>query len=259
MPDWHKRVSRKLEKSKFSAEERTEMSRELGDYLEDLCNDASSDRQHDRAAARKAIAELSEDKNLGANLFRARRECNMGLNDRTKHLWLPVLGMLLTSAALLVAFKFGGLWAYDAYAKAEPSGNFPTLIANIIRHRAVALLIYLGWLYTLPFLAAAGVHWSRRAGSGPIAQIASALSPLLLFSAIFVNQHAAEQYRTSLNFLAMDVLPSPHVFFPFCSSLTSTILTCIVIPGAALLLGVLPSLRKSGIRENGAVASATVA
>ncbi len=35
MPDWNSKVSQKLENSKFSGEERQEISRELGDYLED--------------------------------------------------------------------------------------------------------------------------------------------------------------------------------------------------------------------------------
>lgn len=258
MPDWHSKVSRKLEDSKFSAEERQEISRELGDYLEDSCADASTHGLDDFAATQRAISELSEDQNLGASLFRARRECNMNLNDRTKQFWLPVIVMLLASTALLAAFQIGASWAYDAYAPTQPARNLSDSVANLMRHRAVALVIYLAWLYTLPFLGAAGAYWSRRSGSGLVAQIFTGLSPLILFSAIFVGQHAVAQQGTSLSFLAMDVLPPAHVFFPFWTALSNLLLTWIVIPGGALLLGVLPFFWKSGIRGHNSPLSATV-
>ncbi len=259
MPDWHNKVRRKLENSKFSAEERQEISRELGDYLQDSCADASSHGLDDSAATQRAISELYEDKSLGTNLFRARTECNMNLNDRTKQFWLPVIVMLLASTALLAAFQIGALWAYDAYAPTQPAQNLSGLMANLMRHRAVALAIYLAWLYTLPFLGSAGTYWSRRAGSGLAAQIFTGLSPLVLFSAIFVGQHAVAQQGTSLSFLAMDVLPPAHVFFPFWTTLINLLLTWIVIPGGALLLGVLPFFWKSGFRGHDSSASATVA
>ncbi len=259
MLEWHSKVSRKLESSKFSAEERQEISRELGDYLEDSCADASNHSLDDFATTQKAISELNEDKNLGANLFRARRGCNMNLNDRTKQFWLPVIVMLLASTALLAAFQIGSLWVYDAYAPTQPARNLSGLVANLMKHRAVALVIYLAWLYTLPFLGAAGAYWSRRAGSGITAQIVTGLSPVVLFSAIFSGQHAVAQQGTSLSFLAMDVLPPAHVFFPFWTALSNLLLTWIVIPGGALLLGVLPFFWKSGIRGHDTSASVTVA
>ncbi|MGB7439177.1 MAG: hypothetical protein WBR26_11905 [Candidatus Acidiferrum sp.] len=261
MPDWFRKVSRKLENSKFSAEERREISRELGNYLEDSCEVASSRGLDDRAATQRAISELYEDKNLGANLFRARREGYMNLNDRTKQFWFPVIVMLLASATLLAAFQIGALRAYDAYAPTQPARNLSgfVVVGNLMRLRGLDLVFYLAWLYTLPFLGAAGAYWSRRVGSGLAAQIFTGLSPLLLFAAIFVGQHAAAQQGTSLSFLAMDVLPPAHVFFPFWTALSNLLLTWIVIPAAALLLGVLPFFWKSGIRGHDSSASATVA
>ena len=79
MPDWYSKVSRRLENSKFSVQERQEISRELGDYLEDSCEDTSSHGFNDVAATQRAISELYEDKNLGTNLFLARKERTMNL------------------------------------------------------------------------------------------------------------------------------------------------------------------------------------
>jgi len=258
MPDWRRKVSRRLEDSKFSAEERQDISRELGDYLEDSCDDASSHGLDDRAAGQRVISELYEDNNLGANLFRARRGCNMNLNARTKQCWLPAIGMLLASAVLLAAFQVAALWAHAAYAPTQPALNISSLMADLTRYRAVALAVYLAWLYALPFLGAAGAYWSRRTGSGLPAQIATGLFPLALFSAIFVGQHAVGQQGTSLGLLAMDKLPPAHVFFPFLTTSNNLLITWVVIPAAALLLGVLPFLWKPGIHEHDGAASAPV-
>jgi hypothetical protein len=259
MPDWYRKVSRKLENSKFSAEERQEISRELGDYLEDSCDDSSSHGLEDHVARERAISELNEDNNLATNLFRARRECNMNLNDRTKQFWLPVIVMLVASAVLLAAFQIGASWAYGACAPIQPSRNLAALMVNLRRNGAVALVIYLAWLYTLPFLGALGAYRSRRAGSGRPAQIVTGLSPLILFSAIFAGQYAGALKGTSLSFLAMNVLPPAHIFFPFWTTVSNLVLTWIMIPGAALLLGVLPFFWRSGIQTHDNAASATVA
>ncbi len=63
---------------------------------------------------------------------------------------------------------------------------------------------------------------------------------LVLFLAIFIGQRSVAQNGTSLPFLAMDALPPAHLFFPVLSTSSSLLLSCVVIPGAALLLGVLP-------------------
>jgi hypothetical protein len=246
MPDWYRKVSRKLEGSKFSVEEREEISREVGAYLEDSCGDASVQGLDDRAATDRAISELHEDKHLGANLFRARREGNMNLNDRTRQIWLPMIGLLLASITLLAAFRMGASWAYHAYAPMQPGRNLSSLVANLIRGRAVELAIYLVWLYTLPFLGAAGASWSRHAGGGLAAQVSIGFSPLALFAAFFVGQHGVA--HTPLGFLAMNVLPPTYMVFPYWAGLNNLVATWIVIPGAALLLGVLPCFRNSGAR-----------
>jgi hypothetical protein len=259
MPDWHRKVSRKLENSKFSAEEREKISSEIGGYLEDLCGDASTRGVDDRAATQQAISELWEDNHLGANLFRARREGNMYLNDRTKQFWLPGITLLFASAALLAASQAAASCIYRAYAPMPYAQSYPDLVHNLMRHDGAALMIYFGWLYTLPFLGAWGAHWSRRSGSGRLEQISTGLFPLLLFLAIFIDQWIGIQRSTFVPFLGMGSLPPAHYFFPFLSVWDNLFLCWIAIPGAALLLGVLPFVWKSNIREDNATAAPTVA
>jgi len=258
MPDWKQEASRKLENSKFSAAEREDISRELGDHLEDLYAAARRDGLDDSAARQRTLAELHEDARLGLHLRRARREGNMDLNDRTKRLWLPGMSMLFASAALLAAFQVLALGLYHALALTPIVGSlsmhtrtYPELVRNVMRHDSAALMIYFGWLCTLPFLGALGAYWSRRAGSSRSVQIATALFPLVLFLAIFVGQQDVGQKGTLLSFLAMDALPPAHIFFMFLSVSANLLLNWVLIPGAALLSGVLPFLigTKSRRRE----------
>jgi len=247
MRDWREEASRRLADSRLSAAEREEISRELAGHLEDLCDDARSRSQDDFTATKTAAVQLYEDKHLGAHLYRARREGIM--NDRTKQLWLPALTILLASAALLAAFQVLALGLYHALAPTPIAGSlsmhartYPELVRNAMRHESAALMIYFGWLGTLPFLGALGAYWSRRAGSSRSLQITTALFPLVLFLAIFVGQQDVGQRGTSLSFLAMDALPPAHIFFMFLSVSANLLLNWVLIPGAALLLGILPFL-----------------
>lgn len=228
--DWCKEASRKLANSKLSADEREEIARELAGYLEDLCSDAPSSGLDDSAATQTAAAELHEDKNLGASLYRARKENPMNLNDRTKRLWLPGMTLLLASVALLAIFHVPGLHPY--YGILWLRGGAAHWSAPIVWH--FYLRRSLPWLCVLPFLAAAGAYWSRRAGSGRGMETAVGLSPLLVFLAMFLAM-------VHFSF-ALDGVPPANELLP---GLAVAALRSIVIPGAALLLGILPFLRAS--------------
>ena len=257
-PDWFEEARRKLANSQLTDAEREEISRELAGYLEDLCADAAARGLDDSSAGQidatqTAAAELHEDKHLGAHLYRALKENAMYLNDRTKRFWLPSISVLLASAVLLVVFQFFALGLYHAVAPAPIVGSlsmyaktYPELINNLLRRNGAALLIYLGWLCTLPFLGALGANWSRRAGSSRPLQIATALFPLVLFLAIFVGQQDVGQRGTSLSFLAMGALPPAHIFFMFLTVSANLLLNWVIIPGAVLLVGVLPFLLANG-------------
>ena len=244
---WREEASRKLANSKLSASEREEISRELAGYLDDLCADALARGFDVAAAAQHSFAELHEDTKLGAHLYSARKENAMHINERTKRFWLPGVTMFVTSAALLAAFQFLALGLYHAFAPAPITGSlsihaktYPELVRQVMWHNGAALIIYFGWLCTLPFLGALGAHWSRRAGSSRSAQIATGLFPLILFFAIFIGQFNVGGRGTSLRFLAMDALPPAHIFFVFLPVSLNLLLNWLVIPGVALLAGVLP-------------------
>ena len=246
LPDWREKARRALADSKLSPNEREEISRELAGYLEDLCADAAAGGLNDFAAqidaTQTAAAELHEDQHLGAHLYRARKEDPMYLNDRTKRVWLPGISMFFVSAVLLAVFQLADLWIYRAYAPTPHGNNLPGLMSWMMRHNSAAMAVYIAWLCALPFVAVLGANWSRRAGSGRLAQVATALFPFVLFVAAFMGQRNVGQQGTSLPFLEMGALPPAHIFFRFARESTSLLLSWVVFPGLALLAGVLPFL-----------------
>jgi hypothetical protein len=229
MRDWRAEASRKLADSRLSAAEREEVSRELAGHLQDLCDAARSNGQDEDAATQRAAAELHEDKHLGTHLYRARKENAMNLNDRVKHLWLPGLTMMLASAVTLAMFQIAGLRPYFQTVWFRGDSMTPHSVYSY-------LTIYVPWLCVLPFLGAAGAYWSRHVGSGRAARLTVGLFPALVFLAIFLVFVPAS--------LAMGTLPPAEAFIPAFAGL---IVSWVVIPGAALLLGVLPFLRSSGV------------
>jgi hypothetical protein len=106
----------------------------------------------------------------------------------------------------------------------------------------------LGWII-IPcaalVLGAAGVYWSRRAGARRILQAAVALFPVLVFLAGFARMEVLQHEGSPL------VVNFPHarvcVIF---GGPSAALWTGIVIPGAALLLGVLPFLLRPAKRPH---------
>ncbi|MFZ0213329.1 MAG: hypothetical protein WBE20_02630 [Candidatus Acidiferrales bacterium] len=228
MRDWRNEVEQVLAAGKFSAPEREEISRELAGHLDDLYHAARNRGLDESAAIKCAFAELHEDPRLGPKLRRARQENTM--NDRTKRLWLPSMAMIFATIALLTIFSVPGL--------SHPEYGTLWLRSGAAHWREIFWGIYgsrnIGWLCILALFGAAGAYWSRRAGSGRAMQVAVGLSPLVLFVVMFaVMVHYS---------FALDGVPPDNALIP---ALAVDGLKWVLIPGVALLLGVLPFLRNN--------------
>ena len=217
MRDWYIEASRKLEDSKFSTAEREEISRELAGYLDELCSDARHRGLDESVAIQCALDELYQDARLGTKLRRARKENIM--NDRTKGFWLPGLLSLVGSIVFFAIFEIAGLHPYRV-------GDF----SSAVNHFRVT--IFLPWLCILPFLGAASAYFSRRAGSGRTLRVVAGLLPVLGFLTGFV-------LVIPLVF-AVNGMPGINAILPAVAAGT---LSMVVLPGIALLLGVVPFLR----------------
>lgn len=235
MPDWMREAWRRLAGSRFSASERDDVSRELAGYLEDFCREARSRGLEEHAAIECAIAELHEDPRLGPKLRRARKENTM--NDRTRRFWLPGFSTLLASNIALAIVDSAGFSPYFPRAWAGNLGTEPFL------HHS--LMLSIPWLCVLPFLGAGAAYWSRRAGSGLALRITAGIFPALVFLATFLVWVPLSA--------AIGALPPAKIFLP---AFAGHILSWVVIPGAALLLGVMPFLGGSDSSVAGCFGSA---
>lgn len=223
MPDWKSEVSRRLEGTKFSASERDAVSSELAGYLEDLSKESCASGGNESAAIQGALDELHEDAGLGANLHRARKENTM--NDRTKGLWLPSFISLVAATVFFVIFESVGLGMHLV-------GHFGSA-ANYSR-----VEISLPWLCVLPFLGAGSAYLSRRAGSGRALRVTAGLFPVLVFLAGMLIVVPLD--------CAINGVPATNAILP---GLAGAVWSMVVIPGVALVLGVLPFLRNSNASQ----------
>ncbi len=217
MPDWIRKASRKLADSKFSPEERDDVSRELAGYLEDLCTESHPSGANEPSTIARGTRELNEDPHLGVNLYRARKENTM--NDRTKGFWLPGLLSLVGTIVFFAIFDAAGLHPYRV-------GDLSSSVSHF------RVTIFLPWLCVLPFLGAASAYFSRRAGSGRTLRVVAGLFPVLGFLTGFV-------VAIPLVF-AVNGMLGINAIFP---AIAAGMLSMVVIPGIALLLGVVPFLR----------------
>lgn len=145
------------------------------------------------------------------------------MNDRTKRIWLPAFVVLSGSVLAEALCQIAGFSPYFPRAWAGNASN-----ETFLHH---SLMIYFPWLCVLPFLAAAGAYWSRRAGGGATQRLVAGLFPALVFLFTFSIIFPVS--------LAIGSLPPMKIFLP---ALAGNIISWVVIPGAALLLGVLPFL-----------------
>lgn len=228
MPDWKREAERRLEDTKYPAADREEVARELAGYLEDLCSDARHSGLDESAASDCALTELNNDARLGAKLRGARKENPMHVNDRTKHFWLSGMTMLFASAGLVSVLRLGGLQPYLPVVWLHGGPRDPHAIYW-------PLIIYYPWLCTLPFFGAAGAYWSGRAGGSRAVQaVAGFFSIFVLFAILLTVLFAS----FVIGGLIGDVSAS-NTLFPECAGV---LVSWVVIPGVALLLGVFPFL-----------------
>lgn len=231
MPDWLRETSRKLAGSKFSAGERDDVARELATYLDDLCTDARSLGLDERAATPRAFTELHHDAGLGSKLYRARKENSMHLNERTKHFWLPGTTTLFASAGCLAILQFAGVQADFEPLWLHGGAAIPNSIY-------LPLAIYWPWLCFLPFFGAASAYWSRRAGGSKAVQTAAGFFTAFVFFAILLMALVSSFI---IGGLTGDVPVGRTLFLELIGALVSWV----VIPALALLLGVLPFLGRA--------------
>lgn len=196
-----------------AAPQQSEIVAELATHLEDLYEDHRVQGVCESEAVELALKELADGRRLGRRIRKAKEDV---MNERTRKFWLPALASVAAACALV---------AVTAQLSYKP---------HIILLRSnLAMMVYPVWVLGQPLISALGAYCSRRAGGNRLTRLTAGLFPsILMLAAICVV-------------LLVQVLSSGRGGFGRLDSamLARAVMGVIVIPSAAMLIGVVPFLR----------------
>lgn len=213
MPDWHALVRRELRDLALQDGQQNEVVAELAAHLEETCENLLRSGLSEDEAVRRTLLQAGDWKLLRRRIRTARSK-ESAMNDRVRQFWLPGILTFVLAEGLLGLF--------------QKLGPRPLIFAWS-GHPPVALF-YMPWLLALPFIGGFGAYLSRRAGGSPRAVFSSVLFPVLAMLGLFVV--------TFPLVLVIDRRVDHHVQ---ATVFLLVMLGWVLIPGAALLVGGLPT------------------
>jgi len=219
VPDWTPLVKERLGTLGLASGREEEILAELAAHLDDVYEEWIGRGVSAEEAVRLTLKEVPDWAGLRREIHHA-EHAEGDMNQRTKSLWLPGLLTSLLGMGLLFVMQWIGLVPY-----------------SIKPGRYVPIVIYWQWYILLPVAGAVGAYCSRAAGGNIRGRIVAGLFPatvlgaamgLAFLVALFVDR----QVPLSLKFPAFVIY----------------LLGWSVVPGLALLLGVLPFLQQPKAR-----------
>jgi len=212
MPDWNALVREHLDGLSLEAEERCEVIAELAAHLEESFEELRRQGLAEEAAVSRTLLQVKDWQDLRRKIQTARKKENI-MSNRVRQVWLPGFATLFLSTILL--------------ALTEIYGPKPWIMSW--GHPPVAL-IYIPWLFCLPFVGAVGAYLSYRAGgSGRTIFLSAIFSALPFLASIVVVLPVSLIFD---HFIAHNIAPM---------ALVMALLGWVLIPVAALLAGGLPA------------------
>jgi len=220
MPDNRRLVKDRLGELGLGPHREEEIVRELSEHLDDHTDDLAQGGLAAVEAHAQALEAVSDWPALRNEIFNAETEEAM-MNYRTKVLWLPALGALALSHALLALMQIWG---------SPPRFHW----LSPARSLAPYMVFYAPWLISQPVVGAMAAYWSRRARGTVRHQLLAALAPAIALPgfllpflpvAVIVDWPVSHELRFWTGFLVM-------------------ITTWGLLPAVPLLLGAAPFLRK---------------
>ncbi|HXJ05140.1 MAG TPA: permease prefix domain 1-containing protein [Candidatus Acidoferrum sp.] len=211
MPDWNALVREHLAGLSLEAEERREVIAELAAHLEETFEELCQQGLAEEAAVRRTLSQVKDWQDLRRKIQTARKRENI-MSNRVRQFWLPGFATLFLSTILL--------------ALTQIYGPKPWILS--LSHPPV-LLIYIPWLFCLPFVGAVGAYLSHRAGGS-----ARTIFLSTIFSALPFLASIVVIFPVSLifdRFIAHNIAPMALVLALF---------GWVLIPVVALLAGGLP-------------------
>ena len=211
MRDWRKFVQVQLAGLPLSPGTKADVVDELGGHLEEVCEGLQRQGMTEELAAQHAMRQVTDWNALQRHIRNAKEREDL-MHNRVRQLWFPGILTLTLSTGLL-----------------------PTLLQLGLEPRIVSwsgpdtILFYVPWLLTLPLFGALGAYISLCAGGSARAILFSGIFPMLsLASCFFVILPLSIVLDRSLAF---------HLTL---AGFLGLLLSWVVAPGAALLIGALP-------------------
>lgn len=157
------------------------------------------------------------------------------MNYRTRVLWLPALGALTLSSALLALFQFCGIVPCFYRVSDQLHGPFDCTF-------------YIPWLVALPVVGAVAALWSQRTGGKGIHRLLAALSPPIGLLGSFL----ISPFISLVIYILIPLLPNGlgqrriplALHAPPITGVLVLLASWVLFPAIGLLLGAAPFLQK---------------
>jgi len=222
MHDWAQIVRERLATLALDDDDAAQVFDELTGHLEQDYRSLLSEGCSEEEAARRALAGAGDWQVLQRKIESTRKK-EPSMPDRVRQFWIPAFLTLFLSMVCLALIQIFGPNPW--FAPATRGWRF---VAPVV-------LVYIPWLFTLPFIGALGAYISNRAGGRARAVFSATIFPILPYTVFFI---IGLPIAMALDDHVARNLTIPMFFVGLCA--------WVIFPGAALLAGGVPAHYFSG-------------
>jgi hypothetical protein len=172
MHDWTQIVRERL--VNLDDDDAAQVCEELASHLDETYRSFREEGLSEQVAITRVLAAVGDWQVLQRKIEASRKK-EPSMPNRVRQFWIPAFVTLLLSMVCLALIQLFGPnpWV----ANATPRGW---------RFVAPTLLVYIPWLFTLPFIGALGSYISNRAGGHARAVFSATIFPILPYTAFFI-------------------------------------------------------------------------
>ncbi len=232
MYDWVQVVREQLASLALPDEDAAQVFDELADHLEETYQSLRNEGLSEQAAIGRVLEGVGDWRVLQRKIESSRKK-EFIMTKRVAQFWFPAFVTLLLSMALLALIQIFG-----------PNPWVTTATARGWRFVAPVAVVYVSWLFTLPFIGALGAYLSHRAGGHARVVFSSVVFPVLPYLAFFL---IALPIALILDDHIAHNLMIPAFFVGLCA--------WVILPGAALLAGGWPVQHFTSRHSSGRIAT----
>jgi hypothetical protein len=173
MHDWAQIVRGRLANLALDDDEAAQVFEELTGHLEQDYRSLLTEGCSEEGAVRRALAGAGDWQVLQRKIESSRKK-EPCVPKRVTQFWIPAFVTLLLSMVCLALIQIFGPNPWIAP------------VTHGWRFVAPVVLVYIPWLFTLPFIGALGAYLSNRAGGRARAVFSATIFPILAYTVFFI-------------------------------------------------------------------------